>query len=254
VELPPSASLGALVVACVVAFCASILGGLSGFGTGLVLPVFIAPLVGIVNVIPVMALAMLFNNGGRVLAFHRETRWPHVGRMLALGLPACLAGAWGYTLLSARWVALLIGVFLLASIPLRRLLSRADWRLEGRGELAAGAGFGFVNGGMTGAGVLLIAALMACGLQGAALIATDAVISIVMGVLKVALFGGLARLDASLALVAVAIGLCTVPGGFVARALLVRMPARLHAWIMEGVIAIGAVMMLARGLGPGAVR
>ena len=35
-----------LALACLVAFAASILGGLSGFGTGLVLPVFLVPLVG----------------------------------------------------------------------------------------------------------------------------------------------------------------------------------------------------------------
>ena len=45
-----------LVVA-LVAFAASILGGLAGYGTGLVLPVVLAPVVGVANVIPVMALA-----------------------------------------------------------------------------------------------------------------------------------------------------------------------------------------------------
>ena len=50
-----------IVAACLAAFGASILGGLSGFGTGLVLPVFLVPLVGVANVIPVMAVAMLLN-------------------------------------------------------------------------------------------------------------------------------------------------------------------------------------------------
>ena len=48
--------------ACLAAFLASILGGLSGFGTGLVLPVFLVPVVGIVNVVPVMAVAIVPNN------------------------------------------------------------------------------------------------------------------------------------------------------------------------------------------------
>lgn len=248
--LPPGATPSALLLACLVAFAASILGGLSGFGTGLILPVFIAPVVGVVNVVPVMAMAMLFNNGGRVLAFHRAIAWPHVGRILLPGVPACLAGAWCYTLLPARGVALLIGLFLLASIVLRRALAaRSGWRLGTTGERWAGAGFGFINGGVTGAGVLLIAALMAAGLGGAALVATDAVVSVVMGLVKVALFGGLSRLDPSLALVALAVGLCTLPGGFVARALLRRMPERLHAWVMEAVIVAGALGMLARAAG-----
>jgi uncharacterized membrane protein YfcA len=103
-----------------VAFAASILGGLAGYGTGLVLPVVLAPVVGVANVVPVMALAMILNNGSRVAAFRREIDWPHVRRMLVFGLPACMAGAYGYTLLEARGVALLISLFLLASIPLRR--------------------------------------------------------------------------------------------------------------------------------------
>jgi len=67
-----------LALACVVALAASTLGGLSGFGTGLVLPVFLVPLVGVANVIPVMAVAMLLNNGSRVIAFWREIQWTHV--------------------------------------------------------------------------------------------------------------------------------------------------------------------------------
>ena len=114
------------LLAGVVAFAASILGGLAGYGTGLVLPVVLAPVVGVANVVPVMALAMILNNGSRVAAFRRDIDWPHVRRLLLLGLPACMAGAYGYTLLDARWVAVLIGVFLLASIPLRRALKRAN--------------------------------------------------------------------------------------------------------------------------------
>ncbi len=233
----------------VVAFAASILGGLAGYGTGLVLPVVLAPVVGVANVVPVMALAMILNNGSRVLAFRREIEWPHVRRVLLLGLPACMAGAWGYTLLEARGVALLIGLFLLASMPLRRWLQRAQLGLDARGEVAAGAAFGFINGGMTGAGVILISMLMAGGLQGAALIATDATISAIMGLFKVAIFGSLARFDASLAVAGILIGLCTMPGAFVARRLLKLIPPRLHTAAMETVVVIGGVGFLWRSLG-----
>ncbi len=230
----------------VVAFAASILGGLAGYGTGLVLPVVLAPVVGVANVVPVMALAMILNNGSRVLAFRRDIEWPHVRRVLQFGLPACMAGAWGYTLLEARGVALLIGLFLLASIPLRRALQRAKVRLGARGEIGAGAAFGFINGGMTGAGVILISMLMAGGVQGAALIATDATISAIMGLFKVAIFGSLARLDASLAVAGILIGLCTMPGAFVARRLLNLIPPRLHTAAMETVVVLGGVGFLWR--------
>ncbi|HUG21034.1 sulfite exporter TauE/SafE family protein [Piscinibacter sp.] len=233
-----------LALACFVALAASTLGGLSGFGTGLVLPVFLVPLVGVANVIPVMAVAMILNNGSRVIAFWREVQWAHVGRMLALGLPACAAGAYSYTLLSSKWISVLLGTFLLVSVPLRRLLRRAQLTFSPAAEFGAGAFFGFINGGMTGTGVILISILMSVGVAGSALVATDAVVSVVMGLAKVALFGNLAALNLELGLVGLLVGLFTAPGAFFARALLKHMPAGIHAWFMEAVVIAGAVALL----------
>lgn len=238
-----------LALACAVALAASTLGGLSGFGTGLVLPVFLVPLVGVGNVIPVMAVAMLLNNGSRVVVFWRDVRWTHVRRMLAFGLPACVAGAYSYTLLSSRWVAVVLGTFLLASVPLRRLLHRAQVEYSPAAEISAGACFGFINGGVTGAGVILISILMSVGVAGSALVATDAVVSLVMGLAKVVLFGSLAALDLRLVLVGLLVGLFTAPGAFLARALLKHIPAGIHAWFMEAVIVTGAVVLLWRAAG-----
>jgi uncharacterized membrane protein YfcA len=239
-----------LALACFMALAASTLGGLSGFGTGLVLPVFLAPLVGIANVIPVMAVAMLLNNGSRIVAFWRDVQWLHVRRMLALGLPACVAGAYGYTLLSSQWIGALLGIFLLLSIPLRRVLRRAQFQFSRGAELGAGAFFGFIDGGMTGTGVILISILMSVGVAGSALIASDAVVSVIMGLAKVALFGRLAALDLELALTGLLVGLFTAPGAFLARAILRRIPAGVHAWIMEAVVVAGAIGLLwhARGM------
>jgi uncharacterized membrane protein YfcA len=231
------------------ALVASTLGGLSGFGTGLILPVFLVPLVGVAHVVPVMAVAMMLNNGSRVIAFWRDVQWRHVRRLLWLGLPACAAGAWGYTLLSARWIGVLLGSFLLLSIPLRRVLRRANFQFSAAAEVGAGAGFGFVNGGMTGTGVLLISILMSVGVAGSALVATDAVISVVMGLAKVLMFGRLAALDLELALTGLLVGAFTTPGAFLARALLQRMPARLHAGLMEAVVGIGALWLIGQSIG-----
>ena len=233
-----------LALACFMALAASTLGGLSGFGTGLVLPVFLVPLVGIANVIPVMAVAMLLGNASRVAAFWRDVQWLHVRRMLALGLPACVAGAYCYTLLSAQWIAALLGLFLLISIPLRRLLRRAELHFSREAELGAGAFFGFIDGGMTGTGVILISMLMSVGVTGSALIASDAVVSVILGLAKVALFGRLAALNFELAAVGLLVGLFTAPGAFLARAILRRIPAGVHAWIMEGVVVAGALALL----------
>lgn len=239
-------TLPQMLLVAAVAFAASILGGLAGYGTGLVLPIVLAPVIGVAQVVPVMAIAMLINNASRVAAYRRDVQWDHVKRVLLLGLPANLLGAWGYTLLDSRGVALLLGLFLLASLPLRRLLQRSQWQLGARAEAGAGAAFGFVNGGMTGTGVILISLLMASGVQGAALIGTDAAVSVALEVAKVTLFGGFGRLDASLALAGVLVGLCTTPGAFVARRIIGHIPQRVHTGVMECVVVAGAAGFLWR--------
>lgn len=240
------ASPSQLILACLVAFSASILGGLSGYGTGLILPVFLVPLVGVTNVIPVMAVAMLLNNSSRVIVFWQDIEWLHVRNILIFGLPTCIAGAYSYTLLSADWVALLLGTFLLASVPLRRILHKAQFRFSTITEFGAGAALGFINGGMSGTGVILISILMSVGVAGSALVATDAVIAVTMGAVKIILFSSFAALNLELALTGLLIGFCTTPGAFVARILLKHIPAGIHAWFMELIVIAGAITLLSR--------
>jgi len=50
---------------------------------------------------------------------------------------ACVAGACSYTLISSRWVAVLLGGFLLAGVPMRRLLRRARRQFSQRSRSSA---------------------------------------------------------------------------------------------------------------------
>lgn len=242
-------ALAPLALACVAAFAAAILGGLAGYGTGLVLPAFLVPVVGVGGVVPVMAVAMTLNNASRAFAFRDAIDWPVARRLLAVALPGALLGAWGYAQLPVHAVGLLLGGFLLAAVPLRRVLRARRRALSPAGQRVSGAAFGVLDGAMPGTGVVLVAILMGSGLGGAAVVATDAVISVSLGVAKTALFGRLDALDATRAAVGVAVGLCTAPGAFVARWLVRRLSARVHEAMMEAVIVGGALLVLWRSLG-----
>ena len=88
---------------------------------------------------------------------------------------------------------------------------------------------GALVGGTVGAGVILLSLLMAAGLEGAAVIATDAVISIVIGIAKFAVFGLAGVVTAQVIAVALLIGVVAFPGAFLAKALVERLPrARAH--------------------------
>src|SRR5207342_1813447 len=118
-------------------------------------------------------------------------------------------------------------------------LKRRGYGLSNRGLGVAAAGWGAIAGGTTGAGVILLSLLMAVGLQGAAVVATDAVISIGIGVAKVSVFGLAGALGARELTLAALMGLMAVPGAFLARAMVERLPVRVHTAILDAVVIAG---------------
>jgi len=80
-------------------------------------------------------------------------------------------------------------------------------------------------------------------------VASDAIVSVVMGLAKVVLFGSLDALTLEVALTGLLVGVCTVPGAFVARTILKRIPAGVHAWLMEAIVVAGALALLWRTRG-----
>jgi uncharacterized membrane protein YfcA len=245
--MPDPVELATVLIA---AFAAALLGGIAGYGTGLILPPVLAPLVGGAAVVPVVALSAIFSNAGRMIAWRRE-----IDRELALkiglaALPGTVLSALFYASLSGPAALILIGVFLLALVPVRWLARRANWLLPRRHALWAGAAYGFIVGGTSGSGLLLLNCLMAAGLTGAATIATDAFISIVTGLVKIATFLLAGALDLRLVLLGLLIGAISFPAGFLAKRVVGEIGGRAHLWILDAAVALGAILMIKQGLQP----
>ena len=178
-----------LVPVAAVALFASIIGGVSGYGTGALMPLVLVPLVGAEPVVPIIAISALFTNSSRVFAFLKYADWRRAAIVLAASVPTCVLGAWGYTRLSSAGAALVIGGMLIASVPLRRLMRYHGFKVGDAGLGLGSLGYGLVVGGTAGSGVILLSLLMAAGVEGAGVIATDAAISIVIGIVKISVFG-----------------------------------------------------------------
>jgi uncharacterized membrane protein YfcA len=242
VSLPQFALIAGL------ALFASVVGGVSGYGTGALMPLVLVPIFGPEPVVPMLSISALLNNASRVGVYRNLVDIRRALIVLPAALPFCMLGAWGYAQLSGRGAAFVIGAMLVASVPLRRFLKRRGFGLTDRGLLVASAGWGLVAGGTTGAGVMLLSMLMAAGLQGAAVIATDAVISIGIGVAKVVVFGFAGVLGTREIAVALLMGAMAVPGAFIARTIVHRMPLRVHTAILDAVVIVGGGVMLAAAI------
>ncbi|MEA2940283.1 MAG: hypothetical protein QOD09_812 [Bradyrhizobium sp.] len=237
-------SLLQLVLVAAVALFAAVVGGLAGYGTGALMPLVLVPLIGAEPVVPIIAISALFTNFGRAAAYLR-----YVDRRRALIVISAAAlttaiGAYGYTRLTSAGAALVIGTMLILSVPLRRSLRRRDIRIGDAGLGVGAVGYGVVVGGTSGSGVILLSLLMATGLEGAAVIATDAVISLATSVIKISVFGVAGVVTAQVLAFALLIGIVALPGAYLARTFVERMPVHIHTAILDvAVIAGGAVMI-----------
>src|SRR5260370_15846183 len=176
-----------LLVAGVARF-ASVVGGLAGYGTGALMPLVLVPLIGAEPVVPIIAISSIFTNLSRAAAYLRYVDRRRVAIVIMAAALTTALGAYGYTRLTNAGAALVIGTMLISSVPLRRLLKRRDIRIGGAGLGLGAVGYGVVVGGTTGSGVILLSLLMASGLEGAAVIATDAVISVPTSIIKISVF------------------------------------------------------------------
>src|ERR1700761_6121755 len=233
-----------LLLVAAMALFASVIGGLAGYGTGALMPLVLGPLVGAEPVVPIIAISSIFTNFSRFAAYFR---YADRRRALIVGGSAALTtalGAYGYTRLTSAGAAVVIGAMLILSVPLRRLLRRHDVRIGDTGLAAGSIGYGVLVGGTAGSGVILLSLLMAVGLEGASVIATDAGISVATSVIKISVFGFAGAVSAQVLAFAILIGVVALPGAFLARAFVERMPVHIHSAILDIAVIAGGVVMI----------
>ena len=203
-------SVAQLALVAAVAFVASLVGGVLGYGTGALMPLVLVPLIAAGPVVPIIAISAMFSNTSRMSAFIKHVDWRRAAVVLILSVPFCVLGAWGYTRLTSANAALVIGGVLILSVS----------------------------------GVILLSLLLAAGVPSAGVIATDAAISIIIGAVKISVFGVSGVITAPVVAFALLIGFVALPGGFLAKAFAERMPIHVHTAVLDAVVLIGGLFLV----------
>jgi uncharacterized membrane protein YfcA len=241
-------SLLQLLLVAAVAMFASVVGGLAGYGTGALMPMVLVPLIGAEPVVPIIAISAIFTNLSRATAYFRYADRRRALIVIAAAALTTALGAYGYTRLTNAGATLVIGSMLILSVPLRRMLRRRAVRIGDVGLGASAVGYGVVVGGTSGSGVILLSLLMAAGLEGASVIATDAVISVATSVIKISVFGLAGVVNAQVVAFALLIGGTALPGTFLAKAFVERMPVHVHTAILDAAVITGGLVMSSAAL------
>src|SRR6478736_6122908 len=108
---------------------AGTLGGIVGTGSSLVMMPVLVVMFGPRQAIPIMAIAAIMGNLGRVLAWRREIDWPACGAYCATAVPAACVGARLLLEIPPGVAEMALGIFFLSLIPLRHWLQRRQFRI-----------------------------------------------------------------------------------------------------------------------------
>lgn len=243
-DLLPGLSPLTALMALGVCFVAAALGGMSGFGSGLIITLFITPIIGPKAVIPVISVMMLINNASRAWFFRSDLEPKRILLIAGTAVPAAALGALLYVRMDSGLVQGILGVILIAAVPLRRWMAGRSVVPNRATVVAVSGAYGFLSSIIVGAGMLVIPILMGFGLAGPALLATDAAIAVIVNFGKIIFFGTLDALSLSLFTIAIIMGLATIPGTWVAAWIVKRTDIRIHTLFIEVLIVIGGASLI----------
>jgi uncharacterized protein len=235
----------ALLIAAV-ALAASTITAVAGVGGAIVLSFVLTPLLGVGALVQTISVAMIVNNITKIQVFAKGIDWGQCAFVSACAAPGCILGSLIYSRLDEHAITIVIGFFLIALVAAKRVMP-TEFGIWPRPVVAVSAFvYGILAGTTIGGGILLLPILMGTGLTGMALIGTDAAVGLAMHIVKTIVFGSTKVLTAHYAMVGALIGLVMIPGAFIARWLLQRMPVKIHAALIDAVIVAGGLSFLAR--------
>jgi hypothetical protein len=239
--VPDAAGLAVLVVAALVG---SVVGGVAGFGGGLILLPVVAWVVGIRAAAPVLTVTMLLGNLSRIWWSRHEIDTRVIGRYLLGAIPATFVGVMLYAGTPSTWLGRIIGLFLIAAIPLRRamLASRIEVRL--RHFPVLGALTGALSAIVVTTGPFITPFFLAFGLRRGAFVGTEAVCALGMHLSRSVAFARYALLGWDTVALGCVLGSTMFAGAWVGRRLLERMSDRAFVAIIEVLLLVSGLQFL----------
>jgi uncharacterized membrane protein YfcA len=233
-----------LAAIAIAAFVTASIQGAVGVAGGFLMTAALALVIGVRPVVPVMSVALLISHLSRSLLNLRAIDRTVLLAIMLFAVPTIVVGALLYAIMPVRLIALLLGIVILASIPLRHWARSRQIRAGPRVLNVVGGVYGILAGGSVGSAMLLTPFMLGYGLTKEAFVGTMAAIALSTNITKIAVFGGTQLLDSQYLLLGLAVGLVMIPGNWVGRHILRRIAPGTHGRLVDFFALIGGVNFL----------
>ena len=226
------------------AIVGSTVGGVAGFGTGVIMIPAIAWSVGVKATVPVLTVCMLVGNSARVWFSRREIEWRVVAAFLVGAVPMTMIGATLYTRIDSAWLSRILGAFMILAVPLRHWLAHSGISVRLRHFPLIGAGFGFLSAIVGAVGPLMTPFFLSHGLRKGRYLATDALCTVGSYITRGIMFRRADLLTGPLVLTGLYIGVVMIVGAWTGRRLIDRMSEKTFLRIIEVLLVVFGLQFL----------
>jgi len=223
---------------------AGTLGGIVGTGSSLVLMPLLVAMFGPRQAVPIMAVAAIMGNLGRVLAWRRDIDWRACGAYCTTAVPGAMLGVRLLLTIPPGVAETALGVFFLSLIPVRRWLARHDFRLTLTHLMLLGAPLGVLTGLVVSTGPLTVPLFTFYGLERGAFLGTEAAGSIGVYLAKVATFEAFGALPAEVVVQGLIVGSTLMAGSFVGRFVVLALSPGAYRNLIDGLMLCSGVSLL----------
>jgi uncharacterized membrane protein YfcA len=223
---------------------AGTLGGIVGTGSSLVMMPILVVMFGPRQAIPIMAIAAIMGNLGRVLAWRREIDWRACGAYCATAVPGAIVGARLLLSIPPGVAETALGLFFLSLIPVRRWLARREFRITTTHLMLLGGPRGILTGIVASTGPLTVPLFTFYGLERGAFLGTEAAGSIGVYLAKVATFQVFGALSPEVVMQGLGVGATLMAGSFVGRFVVLRLSQQTYRSLIDGLMLCSGVSLL----------
>src|SRR5713101_7109046 len=206
------------------AIVGSTIGGVAGFGTGVIMIPAIAWSVGVKATVPVLTVFMLVGNSARVWFSRHDIVWRVVAAFLVGAVPMTMLGATLYTRIDSVWLSRMMGAFMILAVPLRRWLAHTGVTVRLHHFPLVGA--------------IMTPFFLSHGLRKGRYLATDALCTVGAYITRAIMFRRAELLTGPLVLTGLYIGVVMIGGAWLGRRLLDRMTEKTFLRILEALLII----------------
>jgi uncharacterized membrane protein YfcA len=194
--------------------------------------------------VPIMAIAAIMGNLGKVLAWWREVDWRACAAYCSTAVPGAALGVRTLLALPPHAVELALGIFFLAMVPTRRWLARRSIKFSLLHLALIGGVVGFLTGIVVSTGPITVPVFMSYGLVKGAFLATEAAGSLAVYGTKVAVFKHFGALPLHVIFDGLITGSALMAGSFAARHVVVRMSPNTFKLVVDGLMLSSGLSLL----------